>query len=132
MRREVREYLPPGALQLLLSRAECVVEGGGEVGRPAGPEPQRVYATVMITIDLASGASLFREPADEATAQRIAELLEATPGVARQLVELSRPELAAIAGVPPGALEIALEHHARAVGSQILIDGDAMAVVRVQ
>ncbi|MEM6994341.1 MAG: hypothetical protein AAF721_27755 [Myxococcota bacterium] len=128
VRREVREYLPPTAVQLLLARAECVVEGGDELGPAAGPPGRRVYATVMATIDLEGGAGLFREPADEATAQRVAELLESTPGVARRLVELARPELSRLAGAPAASLEISLEHHARAEGSRILIDGDAMAV----
>lgn len=128
VRREVREYLPPTAVQLLLSRAECDVEGGTELGVAAGQE-RRVYATVMVTIDLQAGARLFRETPDEATAQRVAELFAATPGVVARLVELARPELSRLAEAPAASLEISLEHHVRAEGSRILIDGDAMAVV---
>ena len=128
VRREVREYLPPSAVQMLLARAECVVEGDGELGPPTRGQ-RRVYATVMVTIDLERGASLFREPADEATAQRVAELVESTPAIIRALVAYARPELARIAGVPGDALEISLEHTARAEGSRILIDGDAVGIV---
>lgn len=131
VRREVREYLPPSAVQLLMSRAECVVEGGNELGDAAGPPQRRTYATVMVTIDLLAVAELFREPADEATAQRIAELIEATPSVAQRLVELARPEMARIAGSAPDDLEISIEHEARADGSCVLIDGDAVAVATV-
>lgn len=130
VRREVREYIPPGAVTLLLARADCVVEGGGEVGAAVGAAQLRTYATVMVTIDLGGSASLFREPPDDATAQRVAELIEASPAVARQLIAMARPELSRIAGVPVDALEISLEHKARADGSRILIDGDAMAVCR--
>ena len=130
VRREIREYIPPGAIALLLARADCVVEGGDEVGATVGPPQRRTYATVMVTIDLGGSASLFREPADEATAQHVAELVESSPVVARQLVAMARPELSRIAGVPADALEISLEHKARADGSRILIDGDAVAVSR--
>jgi len=129
VRREVREYLPPSAIELLLARAECVVEGGDEMGQAVGPPQRRVYATVMVTIDLRAAAALFREPADEATAVRVAELLESTPALARRMVQLAGPELARIAGVPEDTLEISVDHHGRADGSMILIDGDAMAIV---
>lgn len=130
IRREVREYLPAGAVELLLSGADFVVEGGDELGATSGAPARRVYATVMVTIPLPRSAKAFRERPDGATAVRLAELLESTPLVARKLAELARPELAEIAGVSPAALEISLEHQARAEGTDLLIDGDAVAVVR--
>ena len=84
IRREVREYLPAGAVELLLSGADCVVEGDDELGpvsggatrREARKEARRVYATVMVTIGLAQSSAAFRERPDGATAVRLAELLE--------------------------------------------------------
>lgn len=128
IRREVREYLPNSTVELLLSRAQSVVEAGDEVGPTLGPPQRRVYATVMMSIELGPGAPLFREPPDEATAERVAELLESTPALRRRLVELARPELSRLAGTT--ALEISVEHRARAEGSTILVDGDAMAVAQ--
>ena len=134
VRREVREYLPASVVQLLLSRAECVVEGGDEMGNGTGSPGRRVYATVMITIDLQSAGHLFRERADQATALRVAELLRTEPALANRLVELARPELSRIATGPQGrnTLEISVEHQVRTDGARILVDGDAMAVVTAQ
>ena len=49
-----------------------------------------------------------------------------SPRVQKKLVELARPELARLAQVPGDRLRIELDHHARAEGTQVLIDGDAM------
>ncbi len=124
IRREIRETLSPSALEVLWRHGEHVVEGGGEVGGK-GPG-RRFYATVMVTFDLKRCAAYFREPADVATAERLAELLIGSPRVQKKLVELARPELARLAQVPGDRLRIELDHHARAEGTQVLIDGDAM------
>ena len=123
IRREIRETLSPSALEVLWRHGEHVVEGGEEVGSRPG---QRFYATVMVTFDLRRCAAYFREPADVATAERLAELLIGSPRVQKKLVELARPELARLAQVPGDRLRIELDHHARAEGTQVLIDGDAM------
>ncbi|MBC8068280.1 MAG: hypothetical protein IAG13_08100, partial [Deltaproteobacteria bacterium] len=52
IRREIRESLSAGALDLLLSHAELVVEGSGEIGTAPGHIGERVYVTLMLTIDL--------------------------------------------------------------------------------
>lgn len=142
IRREVRESLSSGALDLLLAQAELVVEGSGEIAAPSssapgsararGPEADRVYATVMWTIDLARVADRFREPADAATAERVAELMRAEPTLRPRLVALARPKLAALAGVAEDALEITVEPHVRADGVLVLVDGDAVAWERVR
>lgn len=124
IRREIRETLSPSALEVLWRHGEHVVEGGQEVGR--GPAGRRFYATVMVTFDLKRCAAYFREPADVATAERLAELLIGSPRVKHKLVALARPELARMAQVPGHALLIEMDHHARAEGTQVLIDGDAM------
>jgi hypothetical protein len=130
IRREIREHLPAGAVELLFSGCECVVEGSAELmGKDAsrrGSTARRVYVTVMVTIDLQSSAPLFREPADAATAERVAELMVVDARVRDKLCGLARPKLAELAGLAPADLEIALDATARAEGTKILIDGDAM------
>jgi hypothetical protein len=81
IRREIKESLSAGALDLLLEHAELVVEGSGEIGSPAAEGHARVYATVMLTIDLSRSAAGFREPAEAATAERDAELMRETTAV---------------------------------------------------
>ena len=132
IRREVRESLSSGALDLLLAQAELVVEGSGEIASrgPASPSArgsERVYATVMWTIDLGRVADRFREPADAATAERVAKLMRAEPTLRERLVALARPRLAALAGVAEDALEISIEPNVRADGVHVLVDGDAVA-----
>lgn len=129
IRREVREVLAPSALEVLLAHAERVVEGGDEVGGPAGPPGRRVYATLMVTIDLRRCARYFREPADAATAERVAELMEESADLERKLVRLVRGELASLAGADPETMEITLERTIRVDGPVLYIDGDAMATL---
>lgn len=144
IRREVRETLSDNALELLFGSADLLVEGerdldGGKIG-VQGRETDRAYATVMVTLDLTRCASLLREPPDEATAERVAELMRGSASVRRQLIELARPKLAAL--VEPfftsplhgearaRALRIELLPVVRVAGARILIDGDAVVSLR--
>lgn len=126
IRREIREYLPKGSLDVLFSSAEHVVEGSPEIGDDG---PGRVYATLMVTIDLRRSAEYFREPPDDASAARVAELMEDNDDVYDKVVELARPKLAELAargGTPNPDLDVALEVSVRAEGTKVLIDADAM------
>jgi len=126
IRREIRETLSPSALEVLWRHGEHVIEGGGELSHGRGAAGRRFYATVMVTFDLRRCAAYFREPADVATAERLAELLIGSPRVKTKLIALARAELARLAQVPDSQLHIEMDHHARAEGTQVLIDGDAM------
>jgi hypothetical protein len=126
IRREIRETLSPSALEVLWRHGEHVIEGGRELGHGGGAAGRRFYATVMVTFDLRRCAAYFREPADVATAERLAELLIGSPRVKTKLIALARAELARLAQVPDSQLHIEMDHHARAEGTQVLIDGDAM------
>ncbi len=135
IRREIRESLSAGALDLLLEHAELVVEGSGELGSAPGVAAglrDRLYATVMLTIDLTRCAHGFREPADAATAERVAELMRETTTVRTRLLALARGRLAQLAGVDEDALEISLEPQVRADGVRVLVDGDAVAWPRAR
>ena len=126
IRREIRETLSPSALEVLWRHGEHVIEGGGELSHGRGAAGRPFYATVMVTFDLRRCAAYFREPADVATAERLAELLIGSPRVKTKLIALARAELARLAQVPDSQLHIEMDHHARAEGTQVLIDGDAM------
>lgn len=126
IRREIRETLSPSALEVLWRHGEHVIEGGGELSHGRGAAGRRFYATVMVTFDLRRCAAYFREPADVATAERLVELLIGSPRVKTKLIALARAELARLAQVPDSQLHIEMDHHARAEGTQVLIDGDAM------
>ncbi|MCA9709313.1 MAG: hypothetical protein KDK70_25950 [Myxococcales bacterium] len=126
IRREIREVLSPGALEVLFDRAELVVEGGEELGGRRA-EDRRVYATVMVTIDLSRCAPHFREPADEATARRVAELMEGDPQVHQRLHTLATQEAARLAEAEPESLVLATEIAIRAQGAEVLVDIDLVA-----
>jgi hypothetical protein len=127
IRREIRESLSDNALEILFASAELLVEGDAEDGR-ASSGGSRGYATVMLTLDLRDSAELLREPADEATALRVAELMRGSRSVRAQLIELARPELAKMFGADPGdeSLRIELLPVVRVQQTRILIDGDAV------
>lgn len=129
IRREVRESLSENALELLFSGAELLVEGDRDLSSGLD-ESERVYATVMVTVDLGACAAMLREPADDATAERVAELMRGSASVRRALVELARPKLAALVDAPPRSLRIELLPAVRVAGTRILIDGDAVVSLR--
>jgi len=124
IRREVREVLAPRALDLLWSRREEIIEGGREIG---GRSQAGYFATAMVTVDLIACRGLFREPADVATARRIAELMAGSDDLRDRLLALVGPQLAALSQRSIAQLEVSLEFKVRAEGTRILIDGDAMA-----
>lgn len=126
IRREIREVLSPNALEVLWRHGEHVIEGGRELSHGRGAAGRRFYATVMVTFDLRRSAGSFREPADVATAERLAELMLGNPRVQKKLVALARPELARLAQMPEACLYIEMDFHVRAEGTRILLDGDAM------
>lgn len=143
IRREVHETLSPSAVEVLFDHAELVVEGGEELGGRRA-EDRRVFATVMITIDLARCAGQVREPTDEATARRVAELMESDPRVHERLRALATRELARLGGAKPEdfaggpessspaapkALAVTLETALRVEGTAVLLDIDAMATL---
>jgi hypothetical protein len=143
IRREVRETLSDNALELLFGSAELLVEGERDLdGARGSHDRDRAYATVMVTLDLTHCASLLREPADEATAERVAELMRGSATVRRLLIELARPKLAELvepffssSGDAHGdargrALRIELVPAVRIAGTRILIDGDAVVSLR--
>jgi hypothetical protein len=138
IRREVRETLSDNALELLFGSAELLVEGERDLDDGRMNHPDRAYATVMVTLDLTACASLLREPADEATAERVAELMRGSASVRRQLIELARPKLAELVepffngDAQARALRIELLPVVRVAGARILIDGDAVVSLRAR
>jgi hypothetical protein len=120
IRREVREFLSPNAVELLFSRAECVVEAGEDPGGDA------VYATVMVNLDLEAIEALTREPADAATAHRLVELVSKDANVSKRMKQLARPYLCELAERSVALSEITIDLRVRSEAATLLIDADAM------
>ena len=129
IKREIRESLAENALEILFSAAEVLVEGDRDLDRRFAVA-NRAYATVMATLELDSCAALLREPADAATAERVAELMRGNPSVRRRMIELARPELAKLLGAEPSELRIELLPVVRHDDARVLIDGDAVVSLR--
>ncbi len=126
IRREVREYLPASTVEVLLSEGETVIEGGAEV--VSGGESSRVFATLMITADLAALAGRFRDRADAATAMRVAELLQDHPELVPKLIARVRPRLPELAGREVStSWEVTVDPQVRAEGTAVMIDADIVA-----
>jgi hypothetical protein len=122
IRREVRETLGIGAIDLLLARADVVIEGDR-----APTHDGRVYATFMITIDLKRCIADVRDPADAATAERLAELLADADVLRDRMLRMATAHLSSIAARAEDELEISLEISVRHDGTRVLVDGDAVA-----
>ncbi len=118
--------LSPGAIEVLLEHADLVVEGGEELGGRRAAD-RRFYATVMVTLELARCASFFRERADEATARRVAELMDLDAHAHQRLRTLAARELAQLADVEPDALAFTFEAAFRVDGTAVLVDIDVVA-----
>lgn len=128
IRREIREFLSPRALEILFEAAngaELIVEGAPDSRSTAADQG---YATVMVTVDLANPglAAILREPPDVATANRVAELMRGSGALREHLCALARPRLAEIFGADADSLGIELSPAVRVAGTTILIDGDAV------
>ncbi|RMG98495.1 MAG: hypothetical protein D6705_05650 [Deltaproteobacteria bacterium] len=123
VRREVREYVPRTSLELLFRSADVVFEGEAEPAG-AGGDGVRIAGTLMVTMDLSDVAALAREPADAATAARLAELLPRTEGFVAGLAGLAAREIERASGtrIDPKALD--LDPVVRAEQARILIDVD--------
>ena len=128
IRREVREALSAGGVEVLFEHAELMVEGAEELGGRRA-EDRRFFATVMATIDLVRCASCFREPADEATARRVVELMEVDPRVRERLCSLAGQEVARLALVDAESLALAVEIGMRSEGTAVLLDVDVVATL---
>lgn len=122
IRREVRESLSDSALEILFAAADLLIEGDRDQG-------DRAYATVMVTLDLVRSAALLRDRADEATAERLAELMRGSVQVRARLIELARPRLAELLDADPRSLRIELVPAIRVVGTRVLIDGDVVVSI---
>ncbi len=130
IRREVREYLPPSTVELLLGGGDTVLEGSAELSDGGAPT-ERCYATAMVTIPLAEMADVFREPADAATAQRVAELLREHPDLPDRLAQRTRQHVARLAAVDDAqSLDISVDVEVRADDTTIYIDADIVASPR--
>lgn len=125
IRREIREYLPAGTVELLLSAGDYVVEGGR--GLAAEGASGCVFATAMVTINLREIRGSFRERADAATAVRLAELLADHPELATRLRQRMHSHLTRLGELAADtSLEISMEIEVRGQGSTLLIDADVM------
>ncbi len=103
-------------------------EGGAEVTARGEAIAPRVYATAMMTIDLAPLADRFRDPADAATAARVAELLTGHPELAPRVASRVRPRLPELAGRAEAKdWEISIETEVRAEGTIVFVDADVVA-----
>ena len=122
IRREVREFIPTGNLSVLFGHAEHLFEGNVD-------EDRRGFATVMTTLSLARAATLFREPPDAATAQRVAELLEGDPRVGARLLEVGRAEFLSLGESSAGTCRAEVDLTCRAEGGTVFIDADLVLLL---
>jgi hypothetical protein len=117
--REVRVRLSSPAVDLLLDRAQLLVEGKRAASATGGGA---FFGSCMLTIDLARLAPDVRDPCDDATARRVAELLAGDTRVTRRVQKLAERETARLAGGPVTAR--APDVRVRSDGNIVYIDVD--------
>ena len=115
--RQVTVRLSPVAAELLLGSGTVLSEGGFGSERWAG--------STMITVDLARTAAAVSDPADAATARRVAELAPADGRARERARRVAIAEARRIAGCELARPEV--DVRARAVGRVIHLDLDLEA-----
>jgi hypothetical protein len=125
--REIREWIAPPALEILLGSAECISEGSFD--GPPGPL-QAYLASIQLVIPLAASAEYLSGPLDAATARQLAGLLRTDPFAQEILQEVARAESERAAGCALYDLQVEID-----VGHQadtLLVSMDVEAHVRPQ
>ena len=115
--REVTVRLSPVGIDLLLGAATVLSEGTTERGRFSG--------STMITVDLARTAAAIAEPADAATARRLAALVPTDDHARFRARRIAIAEAHRRAGTLDSP---AVDLRARAIGTQLQLDLDLEAV----
>ena len=121
-RREIREWISPPALDILLRAADLITEGAfeGEAG-----DEQVYLGSVQVTVDLHRAAAYIREPLDAAAARQLAHHLH-TDTVARQLLEeLARRESEHAAGCPLYGLQVEIDPRYEGDALHVTLDVEA-------
>jgi hypothetical protein len=115
--REVREKLSASAVEILFQRAQVLSEGR----RSASPTAADAYfGSTMITIDLRELADLVREPADGATAEKLALLVQEDARAQKRVRQIAAAEAERLGGGSARAVEIRV----RTEGATLYIDAD--------
>ncbi len=119
--REVIEHLSQAGLDALFAHAVVISEG--EI---SGVQGRRVFlGSTMLTCDVADLAGIFREPADEGTARRLAVLLGKEPSLAQRSQAIVRREVERVARNKPKTVRG--ETRIRTQGTRIFLDIDVEA-----
>jgi hypothetical protein len=121
-RREVREFISPPALEILIGAAEVVAEGSFD---PSGAEGPVFLGSVYVRVPLGRYVGLIRGPLDAAAARRLVQLLRNDDVVREVLGELAQRETERVAGCPLFDLEveIAATHHGDEVHVHLDVEG---------
>lgn len=123
--REIREWISPPALEILLGAAERISEGSFE--GPPGPR-QAYLASLQLQIPLSACAEYLSGPLDAASARRVTELLRTDAKSQEILVEVARKEAERGAGCPLFDLQVEIDVSHR--GETIVLGMDVEARVQ--
>jgi hypothetical protein len=117
--REVRERLSGAAIEVLFARAEVLAEGRRSTSPTA---KQAFFGSIMITINLAGLDGELRDTCSDASAARVAGLMENDARIVRRLRQVAEREASRLA-------EAQIRVHSadvrvRAEGTRVMVDID--------
>lgn len=121
-RREIREWISPPALDIILGASDLIAEGSfeGDAG-----EEQLYLASIQATVDLPRCAAYIREPLDAAAARQLAQQIRTDETARGLLGELARREAERTAGCPLYDLQVEIEADYHGESLQITLDVEA-------
>jgi hypothetical protein len=117
--REIRVRLSSAAIEILFDAASVLSEG--QVDGDA------LFASTMVTIDLARAADLVSDPCDETSTRQVAELVAADERVLDRARDIAYREARRLSDAPFGQAQI--DVRARHAGVQLHLDMDIEAVL---
>jgi hypothetical protein len=124
-RREIREWISPPALEILMGAAEVVTEGAFD---PSSPEGPRYLGSVRLRIALPRCAAYLRGPLDASAAHRLVQLLKDDAVSREVLQEIALREAERSAGCRLYGLEVEVATSHR--GEELYVDLDVEGRVR--
>lgn len=109
-RQEIREWIAPPALEILIGSAERISEGAFD----GPPGPQQAYlATIQLVVPLSLCDRYLSGPLDAASARRVTELVRTDPLAQEILGEVAQREAERGAGCSLHEVQVEIEasHH---------------------
>jgi hypothetical protein len=124
-RREIKEWISPSALEILIGASEVIAEGSFDTTETDSPI---FLGSIQIKVDLSACASYIQDPLDAAAAKRLTQMILSDQIAREVLAELALREAERAAGC--ALFELQTEMDVSHQGDELRISIDVEGLVR--